>query len=288
MTVSDGHSLESRIAAVFPQLSGSRRKLARFVLDNGLFVAFASASELGEQVGVSAATVVRFCQTLGYEGFPEFQLNVRATIPTYLRAVQGLERGDGRLSQDELTKRVFDLDCQNIRRTAELLPSDRFQAAVAALSKASDILVIGAGLSAAPVVYFGHSLNVMGLNARTVTGGGIPLAAELVKLKPTSVLVAFSIWRYVAETVRAMDRAASAGATRIAISDSVVSPLAQRADLAFQVATPGAAHSLSITAAISLVNAFVAALASARPEETARALREIDSAYREGKLVIAD
>jgi DNA-binding MurR/RpiR family transcriptional regulator len=284
----NGHSLEDRIAAVFPRLSGPRRKLARFVLDNDLFVAFASAGELGEQVGVSAATVVRFCQTLGYEGYPDFQLDVRATIPTYLRAVQQLEKGDGKLSQDQLADRVFDLDAHNIRRTAEMLPSDRFKAAVVALAGASDVLVVGSGLSSAPVIYLSHSLNVMGIDSRAVTGGGIPLAAELVKLKPSSVLVAFSVWRYVAETVRAMERAAAAGATRIAISDSVVSPLAQGADFAFQVATPGAAHSLSITAAISLVNAFVAALASVRPEETARALRAIDSAYREGKLVIAE
>ncbi|MCL4370143.1 MAG: MurR/RpiR family transcriptional regulator [Chloroflexi bacterium] len=286
--VTNRSTLESRISALFPKLSNSRRKLARFVLDNSLSVAFASATELGEQVGVSAATVVRFCQILGYEGYPELQLDVRAGIPTYLRAVQRLERGDGKVNQDELINRVFDLDSQNIRRTAGALSADRFEAAVVALSKASDILVVGSGLSAAPVLYLSHSLNVMGLNARAVTDGGIPLATELVKLNSSSVLVAFSVWRYVAATVHAMDRAAGAGAIRIAISDSAVSPLAQRADFAFQVAAHGAAHSLSITAAMSLVNAFVAALACARPEQTAHALREIDSAYREGRLLIED
>ena len=280
--------MESRITTLFPQLSDSHRKLARFVLDNDLFAAFASATELGEQVGVSAATVVRFCQTLGYEGYPEFQLDVRTSIPTYLRAVQRLEKGDGEVDQGESVGRVFDLDCQNIRRTAEMLPRERFWEAVAAIGKASDILIVGSGLSAAPALYFGHSLNVMGLNARSVTSGGIPLATELVKLKPTSVLIAISVWRYVAQTMYAMDRATRAGALRIAISDSAVSPLAQRANFAFQIVARGAAHSLSITAAISLVNAFVAALANTRPEETARALREIDAAYLEGHLLLTE
>lgn len=286
--MSNGSSLESRITTQFAQLSDSHRKLARFVLDNDLYVAFASATELGEQVGVSAATVVRFCQTLGYEGYPEFQLDIRTAIPTYLRAVQQLEKGDGKVDQDELAGLVFDLDAQNIRRTAEMLPGERFGEAVAALNQANDILVVGSGLSAAPALYFGHSLNVMGLNARVVTDGGIPLATELVKLNSSSVLVAISVWRYVAQTMFAMDRAASAGALRIAISDSAVSPLAQRADFAFQIVARGAAHSLSITAAMSLVNAFIAALANARPEETARALREIDSAYREGNLLLKE
>ena len=286
--VSNGSSLESRITAVSPRLSGSRMKLARFVLDNNLLVAFASATELGEKVGVSAATVIRFCQILGYEGYPEFQLDLRASIPAYLRAVQRLEKGDGNASQDVPFNRVFELDSQNIRRTAGALPVDRFNAAVSAIAGASDILIVGSGISAAPAVYFGHLLNTMGLDARTVTSGGIPLATELVKLKSSSVMVAISVWRYIAETVLAADRAARAGATLIVISDSAVSPLAQRADYAFQTVTLGAAHSRSITAAMTLVNAFVAALADARPEETARALREIDSAYRDARLLITE
>ena len=253
-----------------------------------MFAAFASATELGEQVGVSPATVVRFCQTLGYEGYPEFQLDLRASIPTYLRAIQRLEKGDGKFSEEGGFNRVFELDSQNIRRTLEVLPTERFDAAVAALSKASDILIVGSGISAAPAVYFSHLLNTMGLDARAVTCGGIPLATELVKLKPSSVLVGIAVWRYVAETVLAMGRAAHAGATRIAFSDSPVSPLAQRADYAFHIVTLGAAHSRSITAAMALVNAFTCALADARPEETARALREIDSAYRDASLLSAD
>jgi DNA-binding MurR/RpiR family transcriptional regulator len=288
MIASNGSSLESRIAAVSPKLGKSRMKLARLVLDDKLFVAFASARELGEKVGVSAATVIRFCQALGYDGYPEFQLDMRAAIPAHLRAVHRLEKGDGQVDQDVLSNRVFELDSQNIQRTAEALPADRLEAAVAAICKANDILVVGSGITAAPAVYFGHLLNSMGLNARAVTCGGIPLARELVKINSSSVVVAISIWRYVAEIVLVMDHATSAGATRIAISDSPVSPIAQRADFAFQAVTLGVAHSRSITSVMTLVNAFIAALADARPEETARALRDLDSLYRNAKLLVAD
>ena len=72
--------LENRITTIFPTLSRAHQKLARLILDNGLFVAFASAAELGKQVGVSNATVVRFCQALGYDGYPELQAAVRANL----------------------------------------------------------------------------------------------------------------------------------------------------------------------------------------------------------------
>jgi len=131
-------------------------------------------------------------------------------------------------------------------------------------------------------------LKVMGLRTRYILSSGIPLALELAVLTPSSVLIAISVWRYVAGTLLAMERAASVGATRIAITDSVVSPIAQRADYAFQVATEGAAHSLSLSGMVTLINAIIAALSSERPEQTARALREVDAAYRRGRLVLTE
>jgi len=281
-------SMEDRIASFYPQLSRSHQKLAHFVLDNRLFAAFASAAALGERVGVSAATVVRFCRTIGYEGYPEFQVAVRDSLPTYLDKVQRLERNLDTQDKDQVATRVFDLDTQNLGRTSQSLDVGRFRAAVAAICRASNILVVGGGLSAGPALYFAHSLKVMGLDAQAVLDGGIPLALELNRLKPTSVLIGISVWRYVRETITAMERAQSLGATRIAITDSIVAPSAQRAEHAFQVATDGVAHSLSLTSMMALINAFVAAVSFERPEETARAVREVDAAYRQGKLLFTE
>lgn len=280
--------LEQRITAAFAIMSHAHQRLARYILDNGLFVAFASAAELGDQVGVSAATVVRFCQTIGYAGYPELQAAARAILPTYVNKVQQMKQGRGIIGKREVARRVFELDAQNLNRTSASLNLDHFHTAVATLAKARDILVVAGGLSASPALYLAHSLTVMGFNARAVLNGGIPLALELTHLKPSTVLIAISIWRYVAETVQAMEHAKRIGAPRIAITDNLVSPLAQYADYAFQVATDGAAHALSLTSAMSLSNAFIAALSFAHPAKTARALRQVDAAYRAGKLLLTE
>lgn len=280
--------LEQRITSAFAELSHAHRQLARHILDNSLFVAFASTAELGEKAGVSAATVVRFCQTLGYAGYPELQAAARTLLPTYVHKAHQMEQGRGIISKREVARRVFELDTQNLNRTSESLNLERFQTAVTTLGKASDVLVVAGGLSASPALYLTHSLQVMGFDACAVLNGGIPLALELTHLKPTSVLVGISVWRYVTETVQAMEYAQSIGATRIAITDSIVSPLAQRADYAFLVVTDGVSHALSLTSALSLINAFIAALSFARPTKTARALRAVDAAYRAGKLLMIE
>lgn len=286
--MNDPTSLESRIRTLLPAASRSNKKLARFVLDNGLYVAFASAADLGDKIGVSAATVVRFCQSLGYEGYPELQAAVRAGLPTYLAKVQQLERNGHSADKSHTLERVFDLDIQNLQRTLQAVDPERFSAVLAALCRAHDVLVVGSGISAAPALYFAHSLKVMGLNARSIANGGIPLALELTTLGPDSVVIAIGVWRYVATTAEALEHAQRVGATRVAITDSLVSPLAQRADHAFQVATDGVAHALSLTGTMALVNAFIAALSFERPAETTRALREVDAAYREARLLLTD
>ncbi len=278
--------LASRVGPLFSSLSRSQQRLARFLVDDGLFAAFASAAEIGKKVGVSAATVVRFCQAIGYDGYPELQAAVRTSRPTYVHKAQQIERARAAPRKGQVAQRVFELDVQNLRRTAASLNRAHFRAAVAALGKATDICVVAGGLSAGPALYFAHSLTVMGLDARCALDGGIPLALALVRLKSTSVLVGMSVWRYVAETVRAMERAQAVGATRIALTDSLVAPIAQRADYAFQVATQGAAHSLSLVGMVSLVNALIAAVSFERRGRTARALRKVDTAYRQAGLVL--
>jgi DNA-binding MurR/RpiR family transcriptional regulator len=67
-----------------------------------------------------------------------------------------------------------------------------------------------------------------------------------------------------------------------------VSPLANLADYAFEVATDGVAHSLSVTAATSLINVFVAVLSQKVPEQTIEALRRVDAAYRANDLLIME
>jgi DNA-binding MurR/RpiR family transcriptional regulator len=281
-------SPEDRITAVFPQASPAQKRLARLMLDNRLLIAVASATSLGEKAGVSAATVVRFCQALGYEGYLDLQTAVRGNLPTYPHKAQGVERGQGIGPGRDVVGHIFDLDIRNLKQTAASIDQNRFKAIVAVLGRANHILVVGAGLSSGPALYLAHSLRVMGLHAHCTLSGGIPLALELAALTPTSAVVAISVRRYVAGTVLAMERAASVGATRIAITDSLVSPIAQHAEYAFQVATEGAAHSLSLTSMVTLINAMIAELSQERPEQTSRALREVDAAYRRGRLVLTE
>ena len=287
--MSHEENLEGRIATTLEKLSPKQKRLARFMLDNKYFVSFASAGQVGEKVGASAATVVRFAQTLGYEGFSELQAAIRDELPNYLTAVERIqERLAAPPSPGDIPHQVFHTDITNIERTANHLSGAQLDAALEEIAQADRILVLGSGLSAAPALFLAHSLKVMGFDVRASTDGGLSLAVEIAQLRPNTVLIAIDLWRYARSTVEAVRAARQQGARIITVTDSAVSPLAQLADHAFEVATDGVAHSLSPTAVISLLNVFIAALSYRLPEQTMESLRRVDAAYRKHNLLITE
>jgi DNA-binding MurR/RpiR family transcriptional regulator len=287
MTPADG--LEARITAALARFSPKQKQLARFMLDNRYLVSFASSSQVGEKVGASAATVVRFAQSLGYAGFSELQADIREELPTYLTAVERIEKSlAAPPSPDNIPQQVFHTDIKNIERAANSLSMPQIEAAVDEIVQASRILVVGCGLSAAPALFLTHSLKVIGFNVHLETDAGISLAADIAQLDPDALLIAIDLWRYVRSTMEAVHAARRRGTQVIAITDTIVSPLAQAADYAFEVATDGVAHSLSPTAVISLLNVFIAALSYRVPEQVMESLRQVDAAYRINNLLLTE
>lgn len=281
--------LEKRIKASVVGFSSKHRRLARFVLDNRYYVSFSTASQVGERANASAATVVRFAQGLGYSGFSDLQDGIREELPSYLTAVERMqERLAAPPAVQDIPQRVFQTDIKNIERTASHLSTGQLDAAVGEISRAEQIHVVGAGISASAVLFLTHSLKVMGFDARAAIDGGLSLAVDTAHLGPRSLLIAVDLWRYVRSTAEAVEAARSAGARVITITDSILSPLAQAADHVFEVATDGVAHSLSPTAVMSLLNVLIAAISYRTPSQVIESLRRVDSVYRTNNLLITD
>ena len=63
----------TRMNDKFIKMSKGHKAIATYISDHYEQAVFMTAAKLGEQVGVSESTVVRFAIGLGYEGYPEFQ-----------------------------------------------------------------------------------------------------------------------------------------------------------------------------------------------------------------------
>jgi DNA-binding MurR/RpiR family transcriptional regulator len=280
------NALAAKIFSALPELSKKHKQIARFVLDNPDFVAFAPASEVGARTDASAATVVRFCQALGYEGYIQLQAAVRERMSLQRVAVQRLEqRMADRIADEDLPTRVLATDIQNIERTAVLARRDRLQAVADDIRRARQVLIVGSGLAAMLVEYLVYSLQRMDVPTRSVTGGEEPLAVALAFVQPGDVVIGISFRQSPRYTLKALEQARTVGARSIGIAGSELSPLFEMADYSFQVALDNVSHSPSPVAAVSLLNALVVVLSLSAPEQTAHTLEKIDATYKESGLL---
>ena len=85
------NDLSNRINESYSRLSKGQKLLATYITDNYDKAVFLTAAKLGEVVGVSESTVVRFATHLGYKGYPEFQNALEELVRNKLNSIQRME-----------------------------------------------------------------------------------------------------------------------------------------------------------------------------------------------------
>ena len=95
--MSNTNDLSNRINDAYSKLSKGQKRLATYITDNYDKAVFLTAAKLGEVVGVSESTVVRFATHLGYKGYPEFQSALEELVRNKLNSIQRMEVTYGRI-----------------------------------------------------------------------------------------------------------------------------------------------------------------------------------------------
>lgn len=124
------------------RLSKGHRKIAEYIVEHYDKAVFMTASKLGEKVGVSESTVVRFASAMGYEGYPQLQRALQELVRHWLTAVQRFEMATD-IDQSEVLRTVLHADMQNIRTTTEEIDTAAFDEVVDKIIGARNIYVMG-------------------------------------------------------------------------------------------------------------------------------------------------
>jgi hypothetical protein len=114
-------ALADKILAALPQLSEKQREIAWFILDNKHIVALASATEVGTRTHTNAASVVRFCQAVGYKGYVQLRTAIRQRVSSQWLAGLCLEkRLTSPIPENDLLTGAFGTDVHRAERSAVL------------------------------------------------------------------------------------------------------------------------------------------------------------------------
>lgn len=265
-----------------PELSKGHRKIAEYILSHYDKAAFMTASKLGESVGVSESTVVRFASELGYDGYPELQKIIQEEMRTRLTAVQRIEVSFDRFGQDEMFKSVLLHDMERIRRTLEETNPADFSEAIDLIVNASRIYIMGIRSSAALASFLGYYFKLMLPNVTVIeTGSRSELYEQLMHMTDKDVLIGISFPRYSKQTVNAITYARNVGAKSIAITDVADSPIATKADKALLAKSDMVSFVDSLVAPLSLINALIVAVSIEKKDLVSHNFEMLDKIWEE-------
>ncbi len=262
--------------------SKGQRKIANFILESYDKAAFMTASRLGQRVGVSESTVVRFAFELGYDGYPDMQRSLQKMIRNRLTTVQRIEVTNDRLGDQDLLSMVLQSDIEKIRQTLEELDRDSFYSAVDAIVSARKIYIIGVRSSAsiASFLHFYFNLifdNVVLVSANTAS----EIFESLLRVGEGDAVIGISFPRYSSRTVQAMSFARDRGATTIAITDSETSPLVPISRYTLMARSDMASFVDSLVAPLSLVNALLVAVSQRKNEDLSNTFHTLEGIWEE-------
>jgi DNA-binding MurR/RpiR family transcriptional regulator len=178
-----------KIRGMLEQMSVIERKLADFILENANLLRDYSSQQLADAVGTSQSSVVKFCQKLGYKGYPDLKLAVSEAIIT----ASTLNRNDKSANEtvaDGLTVLVENFQFSlitHLRAMLEINDPKALRDAYALLLNANSIFIAGYGKSAIVAQDMQYRLLQLGKQALLDTDPTIAL--QLVNTLPDSSLV---------------------------------------------------------------------------------------------------
>ncbi|MBO5051487.1 MAG: MurR/RpiR family transcriptional regulator [Clostridia bacterium] len=266
------NDIETRIRNRFSEFSKGQKKIASAILDNYDKAAYMTAVKLGELVEVSESTVVRFAVELGYTGYPELQRAVQELVRAKLTSNQRIQISDIRYGDGDILERVLSTDIGKIKYTMETIDRPTFYAAVEAMASAKRIFVIGARSSASLASFFNFNLRMILDNVILVQPASRgEVFEQILDIGPGDVIFAMSFPRYSTNVINAVKYAHAQNAAVIALTDSMLSPIAKDAQHVLIAQSDMVSYVDSLVAPLSILNAILVAITKTQKERvTAR------------------
>lgn len=268
------------IQSNFNRLSKGQKLIAEFIMNSYDRAAFMTAAALGETVGVSESTVVRFANTLGYDGYRELQKELQELIKNKLTTVQRISLSKDFTDYEHALKQVVKKDMDNIEKTLNEIDYNVFQDAVEITLAANNVYILGLRSSSFLAGYLGFYLNFLLDNVKVVTSGPNDVFEQLLKATHKDVIIGISYPRYSKRTLEALDYGKEKGCKIIGITDSLISPAAQYADTTLIASSNMLSFVDSLVAPMSLINAFIIALGTEKKKDITSYFEDLEKIWK--------
>ena len=270
-------------------LSKGHKRIAEYILANYEKCAFLTAAKLGEVVGVSESTAVRFPAALGFSGYPEFQKALEDILQEKIHSFDRIDVLNSHMTTNMVVNNVMSMDARKIEHTLKSFDTASFDMAVEDIMAAESVYIIGARSCEPLAEFFGYYLRLVKKNVQVVkTGNTNELFEQMMYIGKGDVAIGISFPRYSMRTLKAMEFANNRQARVIAITDSIHSPMNMYSSCNLFARSDMASIVDSLVAPLSVINALVVALCMKKQKEVITTLETLEQIWDEYQVYSKD
>jgi len=274
-------TLETRFADAEPDLSASRKRLLREILDHPEDTYFLSSRALAKRYELDPTTIVRTVQALGYKRYSEFAADLRSHFVTRITPYALMKSAvrDKRSVADNI-EHTLEMDLNNLNALRSKLDVKEVLEIAKRIDRARRILVVGIDFAAALSNLLAYGLVSIGYDAESPVGSTGNLHQKILLLGPKDMLIAISFGRCLQDTVESVIRARDNGVSTFGLTDSDKSPIARFCDSSLVTSIASPSFHGSYVAVVSAINALLVACSQLHPQRSLAVLRRKEQEFR--------
>jgi len=272
-------STNDLVAAVSSELTPAERRIAEAVLAEPTLLAFGTVSDLANHVGTSRPTIVRFANTLGFEGYTQLQRHVRSDLSHRLARPSERIRHE---KQRALPTRAAISSA--ITSVFDAIEGERIAELAAPIVRAETVWVLSGETSQAGAHAFRSGLSMVRPGVRLLEEHSY--GTDLSDAGPADAAVVFDFFRYRRQVTNAARVFADAGVTVVAITDSPLSPLAELAETWCEIEVPPVGPFDSSVPAVAIAELLVARVANELQQDATARIDQIEALWEKTEVFL--
>lgn len=266
-------------------LTNTQRRILTYIMDNFTDAIFLNASKIALEVGVSEPSVTRLAQTLGFEGYPAMQRELQkyshyrlSTVDRLTKTIKDTE------DKEDIFIKVMREDIYNLTETLKGISRKTFNKAVSEIWSAHRVYIIGVKEAYAPAMVLANSLKYFMNGIILLQPMSGKVWDDVFDIGSSDLIIGISFPRYSSLTVEILEYAHEHGVQVGAITDSLISPIAQYAEWTLIARCKLEAFIETFTSTMSVINALIMALSIKDTDETMRIMKERERLWKEKRI----
>lgn len=244
----------------YKTLTKGEKKIAEFLVKNPKKVMVLSALELGKEIGVSDASVLRFSKIMGFNKFNDFKNYIALELSETSPDDRIVKNWDNFNSKNDIANKIVNADLENIKDFLLNVDFNEVNEAVDAIAEAKKIYFLGIGSSRAISQFMFWHIKRLGFNAECVNEGGLGLYESFSHIKKGDVVIIFAFPRFLNDEIKAVKLAKEKKAKIITITSNVFSEISFLSNIVFKISVENNGFFNSYIVPMELCNIILTAL----------------------------